>query len=69
MLVLAYKDITAEIDFDWVNLHWVGRAVNTDDAVGFQGATVDEAEKNFRAAIDAYLAGFEVPERELDEAV
>ena len=56
MLTLTYREHTAEIEFDWVELHWLGHAVDTDDSVSFFGATVEEAEHSFHEAISAYLA-------------
>ncbi len=56
MLALSYRGYTAETDFDWLELCWIGHVVNTDDAIGFLGTTVEEAERDFRETVDAYLA-------------
>ena len=55
MLALSYKDYTAEVDFDWLDLRWVGRVVNSDGAARVHGATVDEAEREFHKVVDHYL--------------
>lgn len=64
MLILTYRDHRAEVDFDWLDLCWVGRATETDNAVDFRGATVEEAEQDFHHALDVYLAGSEEVEPE-----
>ena len=56
MLAFSYKNYTAETDFDWVELRWVGSVVNSVAAVSFSGATVEEAEHGFHEAIDAFIA-------------
>ena len=65
MLTLTYKNVSGVTDFDWLELRWVGHTIKTDDAVGFEGMTVDEAERNFYAVVDAY---YRAANEELAEA-
>ena len=68
MLALNYKDFTAEVDFDWLDLCWTGRVVNSDDVPQVQGATVDEAESEFHHVVDDYLAEHNERRPELEES-
>lgn len=68
MGTLTYKAFLAQIDFDWADLSYVGQVVNTDDAIGFYGVTVEEAEQDFHEAVDAYLAVCQGTRRGPDEA-
>ena len=56
MLAFRHKGFTAETDFDWLKLRWIGRVIDTGEELGFSGATVDEAEKEFQKTVDAYVA-------------
>lgn len=56
MLAFDYKDHTAETEFDWLELRWTGRVTNITAEISFSGATVDEAERAFKKAVDAHIA-------------
>ena len=56
MGALKYKAVAAQVDFDRGDLRYFGQIVDTEGAIVFCGATVEEAEQDFHEAIDAYLA-------------
>jgi len=56
MGTLNYKTFAAQVEFDWLDLSYCGHVVNADHAIGFCGATVEEAEQDFHEAVDTYLA-------------
>lgn len=40
MGTLNYKTFSAQVEFDWLDLSYVGHVVNADHAIGFCGATL-----------------------------
>ena len=56
MGTLSYKSFAAQVEFDWLDLSYVGNVVNADHAIRFCGATAEEAEQDFHEVIDTYLA-------------
>ena len=67
MLTLTYKDYCADVDFDWIAFCWVGRVLNVGGERELRGATVEEAERDFRRTIDAFLNGREDVELEAED--
>ena len=56
MGTLNYKAFAAHVEFDWLDLLYVGHVVDSDYAIGFCGATLEEAEQDYHEAVDTYLA-------------
>jgi predicted HicB family RNase H-like nuclease len=56
MGTLIYKSFAAHVEFDWMDLLYVGHVVTADYAIGFCGATLEEAERDYHEAVDSYLA-------------
>jgi len=56
MGTLNYKTFSAQVEFDWSDLSYVGHVVNADQAIRFYGATLEEAEQDYHEAVDTYLA-------------
>ena len=56
MSAMLYKGYAARIEFDAEDHLFVGRLAGIADIVTFHGASVDELEAEFRAAVDHYLA-------------
>lgn len=53
---MEYKGYTGKVEFDdSVNL-FHGRVFNLRDIITFEGATVDDLQREFRASVDDYLA-------------
>jgi len=59
MGTLNYKTFAAEVEFEWLDLSYVGHVVNADRAIDFCGATLEEAEQDFHKVVDTYLASRE----------
>lgn len=53
---MRYKGYTARIDFDDRESIFVGRVLGVRDAISFHGETVAELRRDFRHAIEHYLA-------------
>ena len=49
MGTLNYKTFAAQVEFDWLDLLYVGHVVDADHAIGFCGATLEEAEQDYLA--------------------
>jgi predicted HicB family RNase H-like nuclease len=56
MKAMSYKGYLARIEFDARDRVFVGRVLGVKDIIGFHGSSVDEIEREFRTAIDHYLA-------------
>jgi predicted HicB family RNase H-like nuclease len=56
MSTMMYKDYAARVEFDAEDHIFVGRLAGITDIVTFHGASVDELESEFKAAVDHYLA-------------
>lgn len=52
---MKYKGYEAVIEFDEVDQLFFGRVINTRDIISFDGKTVDELQKSFKAVIEEYL--------------
>lgn len=57
---MNYKGYEAKIEFEEEDRIFVGRVINTEDIIAFDGTTVDELEQSFHAAIDQYLEGCKI---------
>lgn len=68
---MKYKGYTAKVEFDEIDRIFVGRVVGIRDVIGFHGATVEELENAFKAAVDNYLSACkkldEMKVQEVDE--
>jgi predicted HicB family RNase H-like nuclease len=53
---MKYKGYEAIIEYDEEDRLFVGRVINTEDIIVFDGISVDELERSFRTVIDEYLA-------------
>ena len=53
---LKYREYTGSVEFDAEDKIFHGRVLGITDVIGFEGRSVDELEKDFRRAIDEYLA-------------
>ena len=56
MSAMIYKGYAARIEFDADDHIFVGRLTGIADIVTFHGASAEELEAEFRAAVDHYLA-------------
>jgi len=54
--MMNYKGYAASVEYDSDDRCFSGVVTNIADTVYFEGTSVDELEKAFRAAVDAYLA-------------
>lgn len=54
--VLKYKGYTGHVEFDDECGIFHGEVLDLRDVITFQGKTVEEIEKAFRASVDDYLA-------------
>ena len=54
--MMNYKGYSATVEYDSDDRCFHGIVTNIADTVYFEGTSVNELEKAFRAAIDAYLA-------------
>lgn len=52
---LKYKSFSANVEFDWFNLAYVGHVPDSDQAIRFRGSTLEEAEQDFRRAVNKHL--------------
>ena len=55
MNAMQYKGYTGVVEYDAEDRIFHGRVVDLADLVSFEGATVDELEQDFHAAVDDYL--------------
>ena len=53
---MEYKGYTAKVEFYEDDRAFHGMVLGINDVVHFQGASVKELEKEFRASVDDYLA-------------
>jgi predicted HicB family RNase H-like nuclease len=53
---MTYKGYTARVEYDPRDDIFVGRVLGIEDRITFHGATVAQLRRDFRAAIDHYLA-------------
>jgi predicted HicB family RNase H-like nuclease len=56
MNAMTYKVYVARVEYDARDEIFVGRVLGIEDRITFHGATVATLRRNFRAAIDHYLA-------------
>ena len=52
---LKYKGYTGTVDFDSDDRIFHGRLMGITDMITFEGASVEDLEKDFRSAVDEYL--------------
>ena len=52
---MKYRGYEAIVEYDDEDRLFVGRVINTLDVIAFDGASVEELEGSFHAAIDEYL--------------
>jgi predicted HicB family RNase H-like nuclease len=53
---MTYKDYTASMIFDTKDKTIVGRVMDIDDIISFNGESVAEFEANFHAAVEDHVA-------------
>jgi len=53
---MKYKNYLAHVQFDEEAEIFHGEIINTRDVITFQGSTVKELKKEFKASVDDYLA-------------
>lgn len=53
---MTYKGYAARVEYDARDEIFVGRVLGIEDRITFHGATVAHLRRDFRAAIDHYLA-------------
>jgi len=53
--VLQYKGYTGSVAFDTDDKIFYGRVLGIRALIGFEGTTVNDLEKDFRAGVDDYL--------------
>ncbi len=53
---MKYKGYEAQIEYDEEERLFVGRVINTQDIIVFDGLSVDELEQSFHNVIEEYLA-------------
>jgi predicted HicB family RNase H-like nuclease len=54
--IMTYKNYTAEVEIDPDAKVLAGRVLYLRDVIVFEGETVDDAEQQFQASVDDYLA-------------
>ena len=52
---MTYKGFIGNVEYDDVARVFSGSVINTRTVITFQGTSVDEVEKEFRASVDDYL--------------
>ena len=52
---MKYKGYEAVVEFDPEDRLFIGRVINTQDVIVFDGLTVDELELSFHVVVDEYL--------------
>ncbi len=52
---MNYKGYIGKVEYDDENHIFTGSVLNVRTVITFQGRTVDEVEKEFRASVDDYL--------------
>lgn len=57
---MKYKGYTAIIEYDEEDRLFIGRVINTQDIILFDGLSVKELEESFQSVIDEYLADCQV---------
>lgn len=53
---MKYKGYIGKVEYDDENDIFTGSVINVRTVITFQGSTVDEIEKEFRASVDDYLS-------------
>ena len=53
--MINYKGYIGYVEYDDENRIFAGSVINTRTVITFQGSSVDEIEKEFRASVDDYL--------------
>ena len=53
--MINYKGSIGQVEFDAENHIFTGSVINTRTVITFQGSSVDEIEKEFKASVDDYL--------------
>ncbi len=53
--ILKYKDYTGNVQFDAEDGIFHGRILGIEDIVGFEGASIEELESDFRQSVDDYI--------------
>ena len=53
--MMNYKGYIGTVEYDDENHVFTGSVINVRSVITFQGSTVDEIEKEFRASVDDYL--------------
>ena len=56
MITMTYKGYTASVMFDDIDGILVGRVLGIRDVIDCEGESIGELERDFRGAIDSYLA-------------
>ena len=56
MTTMTYKNYTAEVEIDPDAKVLAGRVLYLRDVIVFEGETVEDAERQFHASVDDYLA-------------
>ena len=53
--MINYKGYIGQVEFDAENHVFTGSVINTKTVITFQGSSVEEIEKEFKASVDDYL--------------
>lgn len=53
--ILKYKGYSGSVNFDADDRIFHGRVMGITDVIGFEGASVDDLERDFHEAVDDYL--------------
>ena len=53
--MMEHKGYVGVVEYDPDARHFAGRVVNTRDMIAFRGESVEELEREFRSAVEAYL--------------
>lgn len=64
-LLACYKDFYARIWYDEEEKKWIGRVLDSEDILVFDGTTLEDVLSTFHGGIEAYIeaAGGTVPKR------
>lgn len=54
--VLKYKDFIGSVQFSGEDEIFWGKIIGINDSITFEGASVQELKKNFKGAVDDYIA-------------
>ena len=53
--MMNYKGYIGKVEYDDINRIFSGSVINTRTVITFQGESVDEIEREFKASVDDYL--------------